>query len=414
MKKNINLKDCLIILICIIYLFQDILQKIFSIFSYTDEFVTICLFLCYVLSVIKKKKIMKEDFKFFCIIILICFIGIFGNIVNKYQTNYIPILRDMFNTFKVFLSFFGACYFFKENVNKKFIINFLARIIRLIMLVAFICDIISLFKNIGMSNGEIRYGIRSFSFIFSNPGLFAMYIYMYIFILTLDLKYTEKNNWKKIFIFMTLLVWASTLRTRAFIFIILYILLYQKIVKHKKFKLKWYYIVLAAIIAIPIGYESIIKYFGEESTTARNAFLVNSIEIAKDEMPIGTGFGTYGTDVAYKYYSKVYIKYGMSNVYGLSKEFGRFSHDTYWPAIIGQFGVLGTILMIYLIYIFYRKIYVIAKKNKINLLAIIFVMYVTVIASLATATFFHYATAAWFFLLPLMFDEKMDSLEKNN
>jgi O-antigen ligase len=62
-----------------------------------------------------------------------------------------------------------------------------------------------------------------------------------------------------------------------------------------------------------------------------------------DNIPFGTGFGTYATYASGEYYSPVYIKYGMENMHGLSKAEPAFIADTYFPAL-AQFGIVGVVL----------------------------------------------------------------------
>ena len=49
------------------------------------------------------------------------------------------------------------------------------------------------------------------------------------------------------------------------------------------------------------------------------------------------------------YYSDVYYKYGLSNIWGLSPQKTSFITDGYWPMVLGQFGVLGVIIVVILL-----------------------------------------------------------------
>jgi len=167
---------------------QPILLQYFEIINYLDEFVAIIMLLFYIKSLMHAKKIEKIEFKIITIMILIFGIGIMGNIINKYQLNRLPILWDAFNVFKVFFTLLGSMHFINQNCDKKKIISFLASYIRLIIFCGIMCWFITLFKDIGMNVSEVRYGIKSYNFIFINAGLFAMYLNLYLFILTIDLK----------------------------------------------------------------------------------------------------------------------------------------------------------------------------------------------------------------------------------
>jgi len=68
-------------------------------------------------------------------------------------------------------------------------------------------------------------------------------------------------------------------------------------------------------------------------------------EILRDYFPFGSGFASYATHSSGEYYSGLYAKYGIENVYGISKHFCNFISDTYYPSL-AQFGVVGIILFI--------------------------------------------------------------------
>ena len=85
---------------------------------------------------------------------------------------------------------------------------------------------------------------------------------------------------------------------------------------------------------------------------ARNALYIKSLRIAADYLPFGSGLGTFGGWIAYLYYSPLYYKYGLSNIYGLSKG-GSFACDTFWPYIIGQFGIIGLLSYLWIIWRFF-------------------------------------------------------------
>lgn len=69
-----------------------------------------------------------------------------------------------------------------------------------------------------------------------------------------------------------------------------------------------------------------------------------SIEIARDEFPLGAGFGRFGSapSVERESYSPVYDQYGLSKYYGLNpSDPVSFALDTSWPGLLGEVGVLG-------------------------------------------------------------------------
>ncbi len=91
---------------------------------------------------------------------------------------------------------------------------------------------------------------------------------------------------------------------------------------------------------------------GEEHV--RIAMYNAAFRISSDHFPFGSGTGTFGSlPSLYNGYSKVYYDYGISLIEPLSPERvlqgeGHDLFDTYWPHILGELGVLGTIFFIFL------------------------------------------------------------------
>ncbi len=85
----------------------------------------------------------------------------------------------------------------------------------------------------------------------------------------------------------------------------------------------------------------------------RIGMFIASFRIAADYFPFGSGMGTFGSLASVVGgYSQVYVEYGVSAMPtnspeaiadGVSTLF-----DTFWPHILGELGVLGTIIFLYL------------------------------------------------------------------
>lgn len=79
----------------------------------------------------------------------------------------------------------------------------------------------------------------------------------------------------------------------------------------------------------------------------RLTLYAKGFEIAKDYFPIGAGFGRFGSWISRLRYSPLYHEYGISDRYGLSEDAPWFLNDTYWPAIMGETGFIGTLFMVF-------------------------------------------------------------------
>jgi len=101
------------------------------------------------------------------------------------------------------------------------------------------------------------------------------------------------------------------------------------------------------------------QYLSEEAqfTIARNLFYIKSVTIARDYFPFGVGLGRYGSYLSRMYYSPIYVKYGMSKIWGLSKKYPYFINDTFWPMVLGESGFIGFFSYLVILFIIGRTIY---------------------------------------------------------
>ncbi|MDR1221304.1 MAG: O-antigen ligase family protein [Tannerella sp.] len=188
---------------------------------------------------------------------------------------------------------------------------------------------------------------------------------------------------------------------------------------NKSFKMKLNarntaFIIIALACTLFVAREKIYFYFitggfGDGRTPsdlfARMALYYYSLEIFTDYFPFGTGFGTYATHASALDYSPIYIKYGMQNMHGLTKEAPAFISDTYFPAL-AQFGIAGVILFFtFWIYLARKamKVYRLNchKEATIALIIIIFFM----IESTTDSTITHNRGMFIMMLLGLLFSD---------
>ena len=71
-----------------------------------------------------------------------------------------------------------------------------------------------------------------------------------------------------------------------------------------------------------------------------------SIIIFKDYIPFGTGLASFSTNAAAKYYSPIYYKYGLNDIWGLYPENPMFLADAFFPTL-AQYGMVGIIFFLW-------------------------------------------------------------------
>lgn len=81
----------------------------------------------------------------------------------------------------------------------------------------------------------------------------------------------------------------------------------------------------------------------------RAIFMQAAIDISKDYFPLGAGLGSFGGKAAVDYDSIFFYKYLISHEWYF--KYGFFLTDTFWPKIIAETGLLGSIF--YLVGLFY-------------------------------------------------------------
>ena len=79
---------------------------------------------------------------------------------------------------------------------------------------------------------------------------------------------------------------------------------------------------------------------------ARVALYMGAVRIAVDRAPLGVGLGRYASLMSKTHYSPVYEEYGLSSVHGLGSNNPRYVTDTFWPQILGEFGIIGLLAYI--------------------------------------------------------------------
>jgi hypothetical protein len=76
---------------------------------------------------------------------------------------------------------------------------------------------------------------------------------------------------------------------------------------------------------------------------ARIALYVASLEIARDHFPLGAGMGRYGSWMSRVEYSPLYAEYGLNRIPGLRADNSQYATDTFWPMVVGEFGIFGVL-----------------------------------------------------------------------
>lgn len=202
---------------------------------------------------------------------------------------------------------------------------------------------------------EIRMGLRSLGGLFNRFTTATMFGLIYF----LYYKYYSNKKFKIWRILFADFMFLSSLKIKD----ILGFIMARCFSFFKKFRI-WYTVVIVAVVFILFNVYAILMpdhynvYFnsgGDDSNVARVVLVYTSAKIAQDNAPFGVGWGLYASPTSQQIESPVYSEYGIDGVYGLSYRYdgGAYMADTFWPMIVGETGILGTLCyVIILIYIF--------------------------------------------------------------
>lgn len=410
-KKN-NIKYAIFIILFYLFIFQDILQKYIGGIKFLDEIYSALAIPIIIIDIFIKTKnnnfsIKKNNFLIFVGILICIFSGIISSIKNEYQ-NFIIAISDMFLVLKFFLAIYISKKIFKKEEINEYKKN-IAKHCKIIITVFFILAIIS--YGVKIFPTDIRYGIKSVQLFYSHSTILVMNV---MFVLAIYF-WSSQTKIFNIYVIEALFIIASTLRIKALCMIVVILILYYYII-YKEKKVTINKSMILALIIFIIGYQQINFYFVEIEDSARASLLKTSFQIAEDYFPFGTGFGTYASYMSAENYSEVYYIYGLNNIFGLSEDFNSFMCDSFWPMIIGQFGIVGLIGYLIALLGIFKTIQKIYTYDKYNYFAAIILFIYMLISSTSESAFVHYMAIPIAMFLGTLFinSEGVTKNEKNS
>ena len=403
-ESSISNKDK-IILISLFYfmIFQNVLENYFNIFGILDEAMSAAIVIIAIINILSSRRkyvICKNNKKILVSVLALIIIGIIGNLKTDYQTM-IPALKDAVCVLTGIITyvFIPLCL---SNLNLDEYLTTMNNHLKFITGLVFLTVIANLLFDI-FPYYEIRFGIKSQQIFFTHPTYLASFSVIIIILLSVNLREHEEN---KKYIILMLLVLASTLRFKSIAFIPIYMYLYYIVFKKQR-KLQLLDVGILCVLGGVFAISQVMEYFNNPDW-ARNVLTMNSLNIAKDNFPIGTGFGTYASWASGESYSNIYYDYNISTTWGISPDFYEFIADTFWPMIIGQFGVLGLGIYIYILLRIYKNI--INNDNLDYYFGQILALLYLIILSIAEASFSGPIVVVYMALIAVLGNKKIGRL----
>ncbi len=412
-REPISFKALAVIALTMFFAFERVLVSRWGILRYSDEiFALIVLGKISLMAWRKSNKYAKAETEIILLMGILLAVGLCGNGRSRILLQAVPVFTDVLSTVKIFLSYYWIRSLRLGKSQWDRIIRGLAALVRLsvaVMMLFYVASLAGVPYAEKSMLGEVRMGMRSYRFFFNNPGNFSKIFYFFIPILSADLYY-RKSLSKKIFIAMGLFLWMSTLRSRAIAFALCYIVFSFCFFKIRKesYKMKPIQMMPLGAMALVLGWKQMIYYFQNESQT-RHQLLKYGIITMREYFPIGAGFGTYGSDVAIQEYSMLYSRYGFEEIYGMGRVHTHFLNDNYWPMIMGQFGMIGLLLVCAILYKFYRFNLRITGENKCFYFATLLMAGFLLASSIASKSYSEYSMMPVFILHGILAQRELSS-----
>lgn len=347
MFKKIYITDVLILSIPLFLLLSMFASIPFS--ANFDE-VAAGLGLIYLIVGLRKKRVRAIVGNDMISIISILLLALISNMIFGLVKNPGYIINDMFSFSRIFLVYLGSVALFEgshSSVRRVSIV--LGKVSEYFIYIVFFCGVLNIFGIINMSS-SVRFGIRNFRFVFSNASQFGIYVGV-----ALALSIISGRS-KKITEIMGIIVLIMTAKGTSLIIVLVYLLLRMFL----RGKVKWWHVLLTAIgLAIVLRFQ--IREYILNEAAPRALLLYYGIVTAIHFFPLGSGFATYGSNMAAVHYSPLYYEYGFNHrkalaVYNAQTGEGSYLNDTYLGMVLGEYGVFGTFIFVMFFYRLWKKI----------------------------------------------------------
>ena len=403
-SKNVGLS-----LLFVILLFITCLDSITSnvvlqfVLKHVDEMLVVAL-ICYILiniAYLHEKQRMIVTWGAFIAI------GIISAIVYRYQTFFASAV-DCVLVINKFVAGYLSAYIYTKKNHKPITqcVRYAARITVIILFVFALHDFIfpSFFEK-----ADYRYFAYSLKLMFPHATYLAAAastLLVYFGYLNCKGRYLPEMIMASFLLF-------TTLRGKAIGFLLIYWLLY---VFFFVFQYKHYVLIMAggALAVFLISADQIRQYFVTSGYSPRQILLRDSLMLANEHFPLGTGFGTFGSSMAADRYSILYRQLGYTRNYGMGETGSMFLTDSFWPIIFAQFGWIGTIVFVLFIVGLFFLCFRTIRKHRYAGFSMLVIMIDMMINSIAETAFFNPASMLLFMLFAVFEAESGICTERSN
>lgn len=336
----------------------------------------------------------REDIKILALSGLFLILGIISNIGNEFQTiGY--ALSDAYICIKFLLIYLGIKQYVRTKQDNERIVLHIYQFCKAFISICFILGIINCFFPI-FPTVQSQYFINTISLFFPQPTYLAIASITAVCVI-ITKQAVLKENKDMVFIIQGLLLTCLTFRSKAIAGALCILLIYLYFVK---FRMKNKLIAGAGVLILSfmIGFDKLVFYFGGnsrfDSNFVRERLLIDSVNIANRFFPLGSGFGTFASNIAATHWSTLYNEYNYV--------YGPFLSDSFWPIVIAQTGWIGLGIFVLIIGKLILRIVNLQKVNIYLFWAGLSIMCYELICSVAESAFFNPAVCPLFIVFGLI------------
>lgn len=285
--------------------------------------------------------------------ITLCFLGILtmgiiGNFVFGYIDSIGAVVRDIVQFMKFPVTYLAINYCKLNERMAKHVKRGFIRVMAVIVFAAFALSLISLVKDIGMSQNEIRYGVKPFMFVFSHPTYLVHAMLFVLFIVSAS-DYPKKKMPLEL---MLAVVVILTMRTKGIAFIAVYFFIRYTKGWMRRYKILYW--ALALVIVVASAASKLVLY-ASWASSPREVLYKGSLQLLVDCFPFGSGFATFASHISWNENSLVYNFIKIPFYYENGELQTAVVGDSGFPYYIAQFGLIGCILSVRLFWIIYKQ-----------------------------------------------------------
>lgn len=372
-------------------------EMVYTVINYFDEAYIILLWFSALVKNDGKIYLDRDDKRLIFLSFIFVILGLVSNFSNDYQA-FGYAISDVFICTKFSLVYLGIRQYVRSRRENEAIVLSLYKFCRIFVLVCFVLSIINIVLPI-FPVGEFRYFMNTISLFFPHATCLAIASISAVCVIIVKQSILQDKK-DMLYIVLGLAVTCFTVRSKAIAGTLCVFFIYLYFINFK-IKNKLVAGVSALAIGIVTGYDQIVFYFGGHSNYdlnfVRERLLLDSGKIANRFFPLGSGFGTFASNIAAEHWSALYNEYNYV--------YGPFLSDSFWPIVVAQTGWIGLIVFIFIIITYLLRTVKLQTVNIYLFWAGLSILCYELICSVGESAFFNPAVCPLFMLMGLIVNQ---------